>query len=204
MSARYPIPSGPYEHEIEVRRSRFRASVAPAAAVDEAKAFIQSVRDRDPDATHHCWAYLIGPPGATDRVGMSDDGEPHGTAGRPMLQVLSHAPVGDVVVVVTRWFGGTKLGTGGLARAYSDAVQQVIEVMATVERIEWTELEVTIGYEGVEPLRRLLPAHEAEIVEETWTEQAVFRVRLPAERVEAFSAQVTDMSNGTATVSVVS
>jgi uncharacterized YigZ family protein len=201
MAERYPIPAGEHEHEIEVQRSRFRATVAPAASVDEARAFVESIRARYPDATHHCWAYLVGPPGATDRVGLSDDGEPHGTAGRPMLNVVSHGPCGDVVVVVTRWYGGTKLGTGGLARAYSDAVQQALGELALAERIEWIALEVDVEYAAVEPLRRLLPEHEAEIVEEAWAERARFRVRLPAEGVDAFRARVADMSNGTARIS---
>ncbi|MCP3903935.1 MAG: YigZ family protein [Planctomycetes bacterium] len=200
MSERYAIPAGEHEHEIAVQRSRFRAAIAPAASVEDARAFVRSIRDRYPDATHHCWAYLVGAPGATDRVGMSDDGEPHGTAGRPMLKVLSHAPIGDVVVVVTRWYGGTKLGTGGLARAYGEAVQQVLAVAPRAERIEWQELDVELDYAAVEPLRRMLPAHEAEIIDESWTERAAMRLRLPLERVEAFRAQVIEMSNGTARV----
>jgi len=200
MSERYPIPAAEFEHEIEVQRSRFRATVAAADSTDEAKAFIQRVREREPKATHHCWAYVVGAPGVTDRVGLSDDGEPHGTAGRPMLQVLSHATVGDVVVVVTRWFGGTKLGTGGLARAYADAVQQALARMPTAERIEWCELTVVIDYAGVEPLRRLLPQHEAEITDEAYADRVTMRLRLPAERRAPFVARVTDMSNGTARI----
>jgi uncharacterized YigZ family protein len=200
MTDRYPIPAGVFEHEIEVQRSRFRATVAPSASTDEARVFIQTVRDRDPDATHHCWAYLIGPPGTSDRVGMSDDGEPHGTAGRPMLHVLTHTPVGDVVVVVTRWFGGKKLGTGGLVRAYSDAVRQVLAAMPTAERIEWCELAIEIEYAAVEPLRRLLPTHEAEVLDEAWAEQATIRVRLPQERRDGFVHEVAEMSNGTARI----
>jgi uncharacterized YigZ family protein len=200
MGERYPVPAGEFEHQIEVQRSRFRATVAPAASIDEARAFIQAIRDRYPDATHNCWAYLVGPPGATDRVGMSDDGEPHGTAGRPMLNVLTHALLGDVAVVVTRWFGGTKLGTGGLVRAYSGAVQQALEHLPTAERVDWCELDVELDYAAVEPLRRLLGRHEAEIVDETWAERATFRVRLPAELAEEFTTQVVDMSNGTARI----
>jgi len=200
MGERYPIPAGEHEHEIVVLRSRFRATVAPAATVEEARAFVASIRERYPDATHHCWAFLVGAPGATDRVGMSDDGEPHGTAGRPMLNVIAHASCGDVVVVVTRWFGGTKLGTGGLVRAYSAAVQQALATLDLAERIEWSELEVDIEYAAVDPLRRLLTAHEAEIIDEAWTERAVFRVRLPVDGVEAFRARVADMSHGTARI----
>ena len=200
MGARYPIPAAEFRHEIEVQRSRFLASVAPAASVQEARAHVQVVRDRDPQATHHCWAYLVGPPGSTDRVGLSDDGEPHGTAGRPMLNVLAHADLGDVVAVVTRWYGGTKLGTGGLARAYADAVQQAIDRLPTAERIEWAEVHVAIDYAGLEPLRRLLPAQEAAIVDETYADRVTVHVRLPAERVDPFTAQVTEMSNGTASI----
>lgn len=200
MTTRYPIPAGPFEHEIEVRRSRFRATIAPAASVAEARACIDRVRAADPGATHHCWAYLVGAPGATDRVGMSDDGEPHGTAGRPMLQVLSHAPVGDVVAIVTRWFGGTKLGTGGLVRAYSQAVRETLDRMPTAERVAWRELEIDLDYAAAEPLRRLLPAHEAEVIDESYEAKVTLRVRLPQERCAGFACAVTEMSNGTARI----
>jgi uncharacterized YigZ family protein len=129
---------------------------------------------------------------------MSDDGEPHGTAGRPMLQVLTHAPVGDVVAVVTRWFGGTKLGTGGLARAYADAVSRALERMPTAERIEWCEVEIGVEYAAIEPLRRLLPECEAEIIDESYAERATIVARVPAERLDILAARVTEMSNGTA------
>jgi uncharacterized YigZ family protein len=200
MSGRYPIPAAEIEHAIEVQGSRFRATIAPVASVDEARAFIERIREGDPAATHHCWAYLVGPPGSTDRVGLSDDGEPHGTAGRPMLKVLSHAPVGDVAVVVTRWFGGTKLGTGGLARAYGGAVQEALARLPVGERVEWAELTVEIDYAGVEPLRRALPAHEASVIDERWDERATMRVRLPRERCDEFRGHVTDLSNGTARI----
>src|SRR5215203_6291897 len=98
MSA-YPIPAGEHRTRDEISRSRFIATVAPAATVEEAQAFVARIRAEFPDATHNCWAFLVGPPGSTGRVGMSDDGEPHGTAGRPMLSGLVHAQVGDIAAV---------------------------------------------------------------------------------------------------------
>ncbi|HEX5751256.1 MAG TPA: YigZ family protein [Archangium sp.] len=101
-NSRYPIPARLHRVEQELERSRFITTVAPAPTVEEAKAFIARVREEFPDANHNCWAYVVGPPGSTGMAGMSDDGEPHGTAGRPMLTALLHGNVGDVAVVVTR------------------------------------------------------------------------------------------------------
>ena len=107
---RYPVPAKIQRYSEEIQRSRFITTLGPAHEVAEARDFIDKIRTEFADATHNCWAFLVGPPGSSGHVGMSDDGEPHGTAGRPMLQVLNHAPVGDIVAVVTRYFGGAKLG----------------------------------------------------------------------------------------------
>src|SRR5829696_5035390 len=126
---RYDIPVAHHRVEQSIDRSRFICTIAPADAVDAAQEFVRAMNAEFADATHNCWAYVIGAPGSTDRIGMSDDGEPHGTAGRPMLTVLLHSGVGDVAAVVTRWFGGVKLGTGGLVRAYGGALQQALEML---------------------------------------------------------------------------
>ena len=133
---RYPIPAGEYRQEEEISRSRFITTVAPARTLDEAQQFIQRIREEFPDATHNCWAYVVGPPGSTARIGMSDDGEPHGTAGKPMLGMLLHGDTGDTVAVVTRYFGGTKLGTGGLVRAYGGCLQRALQAMPRAARVE--------------------------------------------------------------------
>ena len=120
---RYLIPAGRHRVEQEVQRSRFLTTVEPVASAEEARAFVARVSAEFPDANHHCWAFVVGPPGSTASVGLSDDGEPHGTAGRPMLTALLHGGVGDIAAVVTRWFGGELLGKGGLVRAYTGGVQ---------------------------------------------------------------------------------
>ena len=126
---RYPVPAAVHRVEQEISRSRFITTVARASTIDEATDFIRRVGAEFADATHNCWAYVIGPPGDTARIGMSDAGEPHGTAGRPMLSALLYSGVGDVVAVVTRYYGGTKLGTGGLVRAYGGGVQQALATL---------------------------------------------------------------------------
>ena len=129
MSARYPIPARTHRVEEEIQRSRFITTLAHTPTLDEARAFVQQMKAEFGDASHNCWAYVVGPPGSSAQIGMSDDGEPHGTAGKPMLTVLLHADVGDVTAVVTRYFGGTKLGKGGLVRAYSGGVQQALATL---------------------------------------------------------------------------
>ncbi|GAB3067939.1 YigZ family protein [Intrasporangium mesophilum] len=121
----YVTLAGPARAEIEVRRSRFVCDVSPATSEDEARALIESVRAASRDARHHCTAFVLGPDGATQR--SNDDGEPSGTAGAPMLEVLRGRGLTDVVAVVTRWFGGTLLGTGGLIRAYGDSVSAALD-----------------------------------------------------------------------------
>lgn len=193
---RYPIPSGPHRVEAEIQRSRFITTVAPAPTVDAAKAFIARVREEHPDANHNCWAYVVGPPGSTSQVGMSDDGEPHGTAGRPMLTALLHGGVGDVAVVVTRYFGGTLLGKGGLVRAYTGCVQQALEALPTTERVRKARLAVEVEYASIDGLRRLLPEYEARVVAETYEATVGYTLELPVTRVEAFRAALMDLTQG--------
>ena len=134
----YPVPDlalGQF-HRVEqtIKRSRFICTAAHVTSPEEAKAFIDQIREEFSDARHNCWAFAAGAPGATAQVGMSDDGEPHGTAGRPMLTVLLHCGVGEIAVVVTRYFGGILLGTGGLIRAYQGTVKFALETLPTAER----------------------------------------------------------------------
>lgn len=195
---RYPVPATEARVEQVVSRSRFIATLARADTTESAKGFVARVSAEFVDATHNCWAYLVGEPGSSGQVGMSDDGEPHGTAGRPMLNILTHSGVGDVAVVVTRYFGGTKLGTGGLVRAYSGAVQAALDCAGTVEKIEWTRLQVEIVYPLLEQLKLLYPRFEAEVEDEQFTDSVTLLLRLPLEQLDGFKAAVLDLSNGKA------
>ena len=193
---RYRIPARVHRVEQEILKSRFLTTAAPAPTVEEARAFIARVREEFPDATHNCWAFAVGPPGSTAQVGMSDDGEPHGTAGRPMLHALLHGGVGEVAVVVTRYFGGTLLGKGGLVRAYTASVQQALESLPTLERVRKVRLALEVEYPSVDGVRRLLPAHEAQLVAETYAVTVGYQVLLPEHHLAAFQRALMDLTLG--------
>ena len=184
--------------EHTVQRSRFIATLAPTSTVVEAKAFIARVSASYSDATHNCWAYLVGPPGTSAQIGMSDDGEPHSTAGRPMLSVLNHSGVGDLAAVVTRYFGGVKLGKGGLVRAYSSAVQLALEQATLVEKITWVKFEVGLEYKLHEPLKLMYPQFEAEILEEVFAAGVIHHLRVPADRRAELEKALAEKSLGAA------
>lgn len=163
-----------------------------------AKAFVQEQRERYPDATHHCWAFNAGPPGSTASVGMSDDGEPKGSAGRPMLHALLHSEVGEVVVVCVRYYGGTKLGTGGLARAYSSGVTQVTSVGGTEWKIERAGYTIDVSYEAVEAVERVLARFGAEISSREFGESVRFDALLASEHEEEALRALADVTSGKA------
>ncbi|WIG96495.1 YigZ family protein [Myxococcus sp. SDU36] len=193
---RYPIPAGLHRVEQDIQKSRFITTAAHTPTVEEAKAFIARVREEFADATHNCWAFVVGPPGSTAQVGMSDDGEPHGTAGRPMLTALLHGSVGDVAMVVTRYFGGTLLGKGGLVRAYTAGVQQALESLPTTERVRKTRLAVEVEYTHVDGLRRLLPSYEAQVLAEEYSATVGYRLELPVTQVAALRTALNDLTLG--------
>jgi uncharacterized YigZ family protein len=141
----YPIPSSEVRVEIKVANSRFIATLAPAFSVDEARAFINRIKEEFSDASHNVPVFLIGH-GDSVTAHCSDAGEPSGTAGRPALAVLQGSGLGDVVVVITRYFGGTKLGTGGLVRAYSDSVRAVLEKVERSARVMTDTVMVAFPY----------------------------------------------------------
>jgi uncharacterized YigZ family protein len=197
---RYQIPADTHRTEETILRSRFIATVRHAASVEEARAFVAAVSDEFGDASHNCWAYVVGPPGDTSRVGMSDAGEPHGTAGRPMLNVLLGSGVGDIVAVVTRYFGGTKLGKGGLVRAYGGCVKSALEGLPLRELVETASLRVTLAYSDVSTLKHALPQFEAAVESEEYGTDVTLALVLPEEHEESFREALAGMTNGKAVV----
>lgn len=196
--SRYPIPKGRTRVELRVSNSRFIASLAPASTVKDAQQFVRALRAEMPDATHHVYAFKVGY-GASVSEGMSDDGEPSGTAGPPALAVLRGANVGDVVLVITRYFGGTKLGTGGLVSAYTAAAQAAFEGLETELKVERIRLEVTAPYAVLEQLRRLLAQHEAQIEDEQFAAEVTLRFLIPTEQEAALSQAIQNLTAGQVT-----
>lgn len=196
MSSRYPIPAGQHRVEEEIDRSRFITTVAYTPTVEAARAFIEQVRAEFADATHNCWAYLVGPPGSTGQVGYSDDGEPHGTAGKPMFTVLQHSGVGDISAVVTRYFGGILLGKGGLVRAYSGGAKLALETLPLAQHTPTVDLLVVIDYASVTPVQRLLPEFEVEVQGEEYGVDVTYHLRLPEEHALALQQRLVELTNG--------
>ena len=200
MASRYPVPAAMHRAERVIERSRFIATVARAATPEEAAAFVRQVSDEFPDATHNCWAFVAGSPGSTMHVGMSDDGEPHGTAGRPMLTVLLHSGLGEVAAVVTRYYGGTKLGTGGLARAYGGTLQDAIATLPRAERMTMVTLEVVVDYGAISVVQMLAPVHEATIERADYDAEVRYTLVLPDARVPELADALREATSGRAVV----
>jgi len=193
--SRYRVPKARHRVEIRVSNSRFIATVAPVHTVKEAQVFIREMRAEMPDATHHVYAFKVGY-GASVSEGMSDDGEPSGTSGPPTLAVLRGADIGDTVIVVTRYFGGTKLGTGGLVSAYSAAAKAAFESLETEEKVTRHRCELSIPYALREAARRLLDAHECIVKEEAFEADVRLQYLIPEEREAAFAQAIGDLSAG--------
>ena len=195
---RYRVPAASVRVEDKIEHSRFVTTLAHADSVHAAKAAIEEVRQEFPDATHHCFAHVIGPPGNTAMAAASDDGEPAGTAGRPMLKVLLNSELGDVVAVVTRYYGGVKLGTGGLVRAYSGGVQHALCEVTTREHVDEVDARVVIPYAALEAVRRALLAEGARIVAEEFAADVALTLRVPEDRIDAIDRAVADATGGRA------
>lgn len=193
---RYAIPAARHSAEQVIDRSRFLCLIAPVSTVDEAQAFVREIAHALPDATHHCWAYVIGPPGSSDRIGLSDDGEPHGTAGRPMLTVLQHCGLGDIAAVVSRYYGGVKLGTGGLVKAYGGVVQLALESAPRALHVVRCDLTVRVGYPAIDSLQHILPTFEADLVDQTFGVDVCIQLRCPEEHVVGLRRALMDATRG--------
>jgi uncharacterized YigZ family protein len=193
---RYRIPADRVRIEEVILNSRFITTLAPAPTVEAARAFIAEVRAEYHDATHNCYAFLAGPPGSSAQVGMSDDGEPGGTAGRPMLAVLSGSGIGDIAAVVTRYFGGTKLGTGGLVRAYSGGVKAALAELPVTEKVARVTLLAVGPYSWITPVARLLPQFEAETIGQEYAADVTWSIQVPEEYAAGLAAALVDLSHG--------
>lgn len=200
MAKRYLIPARFHRVEKTIKKSRFITSIGHTPDVTSARELVAAIKAEFSNANHNCWAFNAGPPGDTALVGLSDDGEPDGTAGRPMLTTLLHADVGETTVVVTRYFGGTKLGTGGLVRAYSSMVNLGLEALPTREMVETATLAATIPYPSVTLFKRMLPDFEGKVKEETFTDTAGFILILPKEHLDEFRSRLAELTDGKAFV----
>ncbi len=191
----YPVPAQEIRREFTVSNSHFISTLSPAFSVDEAKAFILRIKAEFPDASHNVPLFLIGH-GDSETAHCSDAGEPSGTAGRPALAVLRGSGLGDVAVVVTRYFGGTKLGTGGLVRAYSEAVRLVVDSVPRAEKVLTHTIMLVFPYTYLERVRLLVAAQAGTVLDEDFAADVTLTARLAVEKLPAFQASLSDLTKG--------
>ena len=193
----YTTLRGEGHGELEDRKSVFLSHAAPVRTEEEALAFVKARQKEFSDATHNVWAFRLG---ADTVARYSDDGEPQGTAGMPILEVLRHENLTDCVCVVTRYFGGILLGTGGLIRAYQGTVKFALETLPTAERLVTVPLRVTIEHRYVTQFLRLLPQYRASISESNFGMDAEYVLAIPRDAIPALTKDLTELTSGSVLV----
>lgn len=186
MSLKVPAQQSETEHI--VKKSRFIARLIPVQDRNEVNAAVARARQDYPDARHHCWAYLLGKPADATGAGMNDDGEPAGTAGKPILNVLQHGELGNVLVIVIRYFGGVKLGASGLVRAYASATQQVLDLTPARQLTRWQHYCLRGDFSLEQPLRHLLSGLTGKLSQVDYGIGIEARLQLAAEDVAPVQA----------------
>lgn len=178
MSKAYWVPKGQIEIEFEIKKSRFIARAGEAEDREQAMALLERMQSRFPDARHHCWAYQLGSPHSPFSAAMNDDGEPSGTAGRPILNVIQHKEIGNLMVVVSRYFGGVKLGAGGLVRAYSAAAEQAVSTLELKHYQPKVLLQVSCDFSKEQLIRHWLDENQGQVREVEYQSQVLLEVAL--------------------------
>lgn len=194
------LPDQIHRDEETIHRSRFIVTMARVTSPEEAKAFIDSIRAEHAHATHNCWAFNAGKPGSTAQVGASDDGEPKGTAGRPMLTVLLHCGVGELAAVVTRYYGGILLGTGGLVRAYQGLVKLGLDTLPVREKEASSLLTLEVEHRHFNVALRALEQSRARILDKTFASNVQIKIEIPKATEDALIAGLTEKTAGGLTV----
>ncbi|MDH5302370.1 MAG: YigZ family protein [Gammaproteobacteria bacterium] len=185
MSKPFYTPASPLQSEIEVKKSRFIARALAVETREQVQAALKQARQDYPDARHHCWAYVLGNPATASSAAMNDDGEPGGTAGKPIMNVISHKGIGNVLVIVIRYFGGVKLGAGGLTRAYSAATEAVVSQLPLIRHEPRIEVLARLDFAQERDLRHWCHSHQATCGQSIYDQQVSLNVQLKAEHLPA-------------------
>ncbi len=192
----YFVPAGTQTFELEIKRSRFITSVGRIDDRSEGKQFALEVRANHPTASHHCWAHIAGKPDDAQQYNQSDDGEPKGTAGKPMLNVLTHSELGNTIAVVTRYFGGIKLGTGGLVRAYSQSVSEALKQLETTEQLVTLPLSIQFPYTYKGKLDHYFTSHGISITNQLFEANVSYTLAVPISKLELTKADIANQTQG--------
>ncbi|MCG9752479.1 YigZ family protein [Vibrio brasiliensis] len=190
----YLIPAQAASFEEEIKKSVFITYLAHTPSIEAAKAFVEQIKAKHADARHNCWGFVAGRPQDSMKWGFSDDGEPSGTAGKPILAQLSGSGVGEITAVVTRYSGGIKLGTGGLVKAYGGGVQQALKLLQTIEKKITTELLLELDYGFMPIAQSLLPQFGAQEVSADYSESVKMVVEIEVRQVADFTQTIINKS----------
>ena len=193
----YPVPAESVTFSEEIKKSRFITFLARTEGVEAAKAFIQDIRHQHPAARHHCWAFVAGAPDDSQQLGFSDDGEPAGTAGKPILSQLMGSGVGEIIAVVVRYYGGIMLGTGGLVKAYGGGVQQALKQLTVQQQVPLAEFAVQCDYSQLQLVETLLSQVGGHILRSEYGAAVDLVLALPAAEATATVSHLFDISRGT-------
>lgn len=172
---------------IEIKKSDFIAYAYSVTSREQAMTYVEQLKNQYPDARHHCWAYIIGDPSNTTSAGFDDDGEPSGTAGRPILNVLQHKAIGNVIIIVVRYFGGIKLGAGGLTRAYAGSAQAVIDEMKLVPYIPMVQVQIATDYAHEAQIRYLIGTVAGQVDDVAYTNEVMVTATMEMAKVPEFA-----------------
>lgn len=195
----YNMPASSLEVEIKVKGSKFIANTIPVKSKDEAEHSYIEIKKKYYDATHNCFAYRID----TNIFRYSDDGEPNGTAGKPILQMIDRKGLFEALCVVTRYFGGTKLGTGGLIRAYSDAAKEALNQVGIIKKTRSKKIKLIFSYDLENSVRKLLNSYQGKLDSSDYTDQIAMNVLIPESKVQLFKEEIIELSNNTIKVEVI-
>ncbi|EMI5493069.1 IMPACT family protein [Providencia stuartii] len=192
----YLIPAESISYVEEIKKSRFITYLAHTEGIDAAKDYIQSIKAQYPDARHHCWAFVAGRPDDSQQLGFSDDGEPTGTAGKPIMAQLLGSQLGEITCVVVRYFGGIKLGTGGLVKAYGNGAQQALKLLPTQTKVPQKTFQLVCDYSLINSIEQLITQIGGVVLHSEYNEVVSLRISIPATLEREVNDKLRDMSRG--------
>ncbi|ROV58089.1 YigZ family protein [Vibrio ponticus] len=196
----YLIPAQPVIFEEEIKKSLFITYLAHTPSIATAKSFVDEIKKKHADARHNCWGFVAGRPEDSMQWGFSDDGEPSGTAGKPILAQLSGSGVGEISAVVTRYYGGIRLGTGGLVKAYGGGVQQALKQLQTIEKKITTLITLQLDYGFMPVAQSLFAQFGVQEVEAQYSDEVVLTLEIEVRELEAFTQTIINKSGAKAIV----
>ena len=192
----WEIPAETFSFSEEIKKSRFITLLAHTDGVEAARAFVQQVKGEHPAARHHCWAWVAGAPDDSQQLGFSDDGEPSGTAGKPMLAQLMGSGVGEITAVVVRYYGGIQLGTGGLVKAYGGGVQQALKLLPRARKVPMLTFTLVCDYAQLAEIERMVARFNGQLLHSEFLQRVSLTLALPHAQVAGFTRNLTDFSRG--------